>query len=81
MLEQLQELFNEYSGRDDIILREDSRFLRDLELNSYELVCLVGEAEEHFGIEISDGELARLRTVGDFIALVEGGQRPRESRG
>ncbi|MDR1409587.1 MAG: phosphopantetheine-binding protein [Oscillospiraceae bacterium] len=71
MLEQLQALFNEYTGRDDITLREDSVILRDFGLNSYELVTLVCEAEERFGVQIPDRLVAKIRTVGDFMRLLE----------
>jgi len=71
MLEQLQVLFNLYTGGNDLILREDSVILRDLGMNSYELVSLVCAAEEHFGIEIPDRLITKIRTVGDFIRLLE----------
>ena len=71
MLEQLQSLFNQYTGKDDVILREDSVILRDLGMNSYELVNLVCAAEEHFDIEIPDRLIMKIRTVGDFVRLLE----------
>ena len=71
MLEQLQVLFNQYVGTEDIILHEDSVILRDLGMNSYELVNLVCATEEHFDIEIPDRLVTKIRTVGDFIKLLE----------
>ncbi|MDR3344146.1 MAG: phosphopantetheine-binding protein [Oscillospiraceae bacterium] len=71
MLTKLQALFNTYTGRDDIVLREDSVILRDLGMNSYELVSLVCAAEDCFGVEIPDRQVTQIRTVGDFLRLLE----------
>lgn len=45
----------------------DSSKIEDLGLDSLDLVELVTEAEEVFGIEISDEELNKLETVKDVI--------------
>ena len=71
MLQQLQELFNQYTGKTDIVLRKDSMILRDLGMNSYELVTLVCQVEDYFNIEIPDRKIAKLRTIGDFIQLLD----------
>ncbi|MDR0884369.1 MAG: phosphopantetheine-binding protein [Oscillospiraceae bacterium] len=71
MRARLQELFNDYTGRDDVLLREESVILRDLGLNSYELVNLIVEAEDRFGVELPDRAILKIRTIGDLIALLE----------
>ncbi len=53
-------------------IREDSRFKEDLEADSLDLVQLVMELEDRYGIRIPDEEAARIHTVGqaaDFVAL------------
>ena len=50
---------------------EDTRFKEDLEADSLDLVELVMELEDRYGVRIPDEEAARILTVGqaaDFVA-------------
>jgi acyl carrier protein len=52
-------------------IAEDTRFKEDLEADSLDLVELVVELEDSYGIRIPDEQAARILTVGqaaDFVA-------------
>jgi acyl carrier protein len=53
-------------------IREDTRFKEDLEADSLDLMELVMELEDRYGVRIPDEEAARILTVGqaaDFVAV------------
>ena len=71
MLEQLKEIIMEYVEveADDITL--ESRFIEDLQFNSYDFMSFLGELEEKFDVMVDEEEVMKLQTVGDAIAYLE----------
>lgn len=50
---------------------EKTIILRDLEMNSMELVSLICALEDEFDIEIPDKALKRIITIGDLISFIK----------
>ncbi|HOG17520.1 MAG: Acyl carrier protein [Syntrophaceae bacterium PtaU1.Bin231] len=51
--------------------RPEAAFIEDLGADSLDLVELIMEMEENFGLQISDEELGKIRTIGDVIAFLK----------
>ncbi|MGH7864612.1 MAG: acyl carrier protein [Candidatus Binataceae bacterium] len=49
----------------------DSSFIEDLGADSLDIVEMVMALEEEFGIEISDEDAEKIRTVKDVVAFIE----------
>ncbi|MCX2480419.1 phosphopantetheine-binding protein [Pedobacter sp. MC2016-15] len=52
-------------------IQEDTDFIRDLKINSANLVDVVLDVEEKFGIEIDNDSMARMLTVKAAIRIIE----------
>ena len=48
----------------------ESRLFEDLGANSLDVIDLIVSVEDEFGIVILDDEIAKIRTVGDIVNLV-----------
>ena len=52
-------------------LKPETSFVNDLSADSLDLVELVMELEEEFGVSIPDEEAEKIQTIGDAIKFVE----------
>jgi len=52
-------------------ITDDASFIEDLGADSLDIVELVMEFEEQFGIDIPDEEAEKITTVGDAIKYIE----------
>ena len=56
--------------RDPATISEETRLREDLDADSLDLVTLLVELQDTYGIRIPDEESARIRTVGDAADAV-----------
>lgn len=49
----------------------ETRFVEDLKADSLDLVELVMDLEDRYGVEIPDEQLVEVKTVGQIIEIVE----------
>ena len=70
MIDPLQEIVCRYTADKKIILKVDMVLLADLGLNSLDLVEMVCEVEEKFGVEIPDRAISTLKTVQDLLNYI-----------
>lgn len=72
MLERLQNIINDISGRDDIVLTPKTK-LNNEEYNfsSFALIQLVCAIEDEFDIEIPNSEIKKFKTVKNVLDYIE----------
>lgn len=72
MLERLQNILNELSGRDDIVITPKTK-LNNEEYNfsSFALIQLICAIEDEFDVEISNSEIKKFKTVKDVLKFIE----------
>ena len=68
--DRLKKIIVEQLGVDEVDVKPEASFVDDLNADSLDLVELIMSLEEEFGMEISDEEAERIKTVGDAVDLV-----------
>jgi len=70
MFEKTVEILKKLRG-EDIEVTMETALVEDLSLDSIEVIGLITEFEEEFGIEIPERVIPSLRTVGDVVNYLE----------
>lgn len=68
---QVKEILVEQLGVDEDDVKMEASFQDDLDADSLDLVELIMEMEDKFGVKISDEEAEKIATVGDAVKFVE----------
>lgn len=71
VIEKLTEIIRRYIGNVNLVLKDEDNLLNDVGLNSLDVVNLVCDVEEAFGIEIPDRDIKTLKTVGEVREYIE----------
>ena len=72
IMEKLSRIFSEYADK-EMILSEDTDIFKDLDLDSVDIMHVIVNAEEVFGIEFDDVDLLseNFQVIGDFCELIQ----------
>ena len=65
MLSMIRKTIIEFVDIDEERITEETNFITDLNINSYDFANIIGRFEDNLGIEIPDRDLRKLETVKD----------------
>lgn len=73
IVEAIMKILRSYERRSGtrVPLTESTTLSANLEIDSARMVDVVLDVEAEFGVTIDDASLTKLKTVGDFVELVE----------
>ena len=73
-IDRLKKIIADRLGVDESEIKEEASFKDDLGADSLDVVELIMELEDEFGLEISDEDAEKIATVGDVIKYLEARQ-------
>lgn len=74
LMEDIKEVIVDKLGVEADKIKPEARFIEDLGADSLDTVELIMGLEDKFGLEISDEDAEKIRTVGDAIKFIESKQ-------
>ena len=66
MFEKIKTTLLNYVDVEPDNITPQTEFLKDLKMNSYDIITMIGQLEEEFGITIETEDLETMLTVGDL---------------
>lgn len=60
-----------FSELDLSLISKDTNLAEDLVLDSFSLMCLIGELSEEYNIEIHAEDIVSFASVGDIVSYIE----------
>lgn len=71
ILEKIKDIMEEELGKDRDEVTLDSDIIKDLGLDSLDIVTLIMAVEDEYGFTADDDEIVNLKTVGDVVKYIE----------
>lgn len=71
ILEKIKDIMEEELGKDRNEVTLESDIIKDLGLDSLDIVTLIMAVEDAYGFTADDDEIVNLKTVGDVVKYIE----------
>ena len=71
ILEKIKDIMQEELGKDRNQVTLESDIIKDLGLDSLDIVTLIMAVEDEYGFTADDDEIVSLKTVGDVVNYIE----------
>lgn len=71
ILEKIKDIMEEKLGKDRNEVTLESDIIKDLGLDSLDIVTLIMAVEDEYGFTADDDEIVNLKTVGDVVKYIE----------
>lgn len=71
MLNYIRKKLIEYVDIKEDEITGETRFVADLNLNSYDFINIIGKVEEDMGVEIPDIDVRDIQTVGEMAEYLK----------
>lgn len=71
ILEKIKDIMEEELGKDRNEVTLESDIIKDLGLDSLDIVTLIMAVEDEYGFTADDAEIVNLKTVGDVVKYIE----------
>ncbi len=71
MLDRIQKVFIEVSGRPNLVITEETKLDNNLGFNSLGFIQLICALEDEFDVDVPNTEIKKIKTVGDIIEFLE----------
>ncbi|MBR1684128.1 MAG: acyl carrier protein [Clostridia bacterium] len=71
MLQNVIEMIAKQLKLDPANITADSRLVEDLKADSANIMVMIMDLEDQFGITVEDDQIMKMRTVGDVAAYIE----------
>ena len=71
VLERLQRILREFTGNQQLVVKNETTITIDIGLDSYDLASLLDVVESHFVVDIPNRVAMQMHTVGDLVAYIE----------
>lgn len=74
VFEKIQALLADHLNLDEDEIKMESNIIDDLKADSLDIVEMVMELEDEFGVSVPDDKVQTLKTVGDLVQFIESEQ-------